>query len=186
MEQPQSRGYCRLTELGGWQIANGLFLYVPYSEFTVPRAGAAIGGGGAFSLALARLCANIPLHCGSTTHHVHHPRRLPLLAKASCAFGTTTAFPVSRRGGPSPFEPSMSGTSSGSRSCPSVFGSTGNASLCGKDPHVNPKTRRSFLWAGLLCLIAVSVILWAAPDFESGCDALDPANRCDRQLQSGF
>jgi hypothetical protein len=66
------------TELGGWQIANGLFLYVPYSEFTVPRAGAAIGGGGAFSLALARLCANIPLHCSSTTHHVHHPRRLPL------------------------------------------------------------------------------------------------------------
>ena len=36
---------------------------------------------------------------------------------------------------------------------------------CGKDPHVNPKTRRSFLWAGLLCLIAR---IW--------CDALDPAN----------
>jgi hypothetical protein len=39
---------------------------------------------------------------------------------------------------------------------------------CRKDPHVNPKTRRSLLWAGLLCLIAVSVILWGSPDFEPG------------------
>ena len=39
---------------------------------------------------------------------------------------------------------------------------------CGNDPHVNPKTRRSFIWAGVLCLIAVSVILWAAPDLELG------------------
>jgi hypothetical protein len=39
-------------------------------------------------------------------------------------------------------------------------------STCGNDPHVNPKTRRSFLWAGLLCLIAVSLGLWAAPDLE--------------------
>ncbi len=34
---------------------------------------------------------------------------------------------------------------------------------CGSDPHVNPKARRSFIWAGLLCLIAISVILWEAP-----------------------
>jgi hypothetical protein len=42
---------------------------------------------------------------------------------------------------------------------------------CGRDPHVNPKTRRSFLWAGFLCLIAVSVILWEIPsegDFGIG------------------
>lgn len=32
--------------------------------------------------------------------------------------------------------------------------------VCNRDPHVNPKTRRSFLWAGLLCLVAVSVISW--------------------------
>jgi hypothetical protein len=75
------------AEFGGWEIANGLFLYVPYSEFTVPARAAAIGGGGlsgAFSLAPMRRCAKIPLHCGSTTHHVHHPRRLPFLAKAGC------------------------------------------------------------------------------------------------------
>jgi hypothetical protein len=32
--------------------------------------------------------------------------------------------------------------------------------VCNRDPHVNPKTRRSFLWAGLLCLVAVSVAFW--------------------------
>jgi hypothetical protein len=36
-------------------------------------------------------------------------------------------------------------------------------SVCGRDPHNSPKTRRSFLWAGLLCLVAVSVILWELP-----------------------
>jgi len=35
--------------------------------------------------------------------------------------------------------------------------------VCGGDPHTNPKTPRSFLWAGLLCLVAVSVILWGLP-----------------------
>jgi hypothetical protein len=35
--------------------------------------------------------------------------------------------------------------------------------VCRRNPHVSPKTRRSFQWAGLLCLVAVSVILWAAP-----------------------
>lgn len=34
------------AELGGWEIVNGLFLCVPYFEFTVPRRGAAIGGQG--------------------------------------------------------------------------------------------------------------------------------------------
>jgi hypothetical protein len=41
--------------------------------------------------------------------------------------------------------------------------------VCNRDPHVNPKTRRSFLWAGLLCLIAVSAILWeGVPSAELG------------------
>ena len=43
--------------------------------------------------------------------------------------------------------------------------------VCGRDPHVSRKTRRTFLWAGLLCLVAVSVILWAMPsdaDFGIG------------------
>jgi len=43
--------------------------------------------------------------------------------------------------------------------------------VCGRDPHVNPKTRRSFQWAGLFCLIAVSVVFWAVPgdpDFGVG------------------
>ena len=35
--------------------------------------------------------------------------------------------------------------------------------VCGHDPHVSPKTRRSFLWAGWLCLVAVSVISWEVP-----------------------
>ncbi len=30
---------------------------------------------------------------------------------------------------------------------------------CNRDPHVSSKTRRSFLWAGLFCLVAVSAIL---------------------------
>jgi len=34
---------------------------------------------------------------------------------------------------------------------------------CGHDPHKSPRTRRSFLWAGWLCLVAVSVILWEMP-----------------------
>jgi len=36
-------------------------------------------------------------------------------------------------------------------------------SQCGHDPHVSRKTRRSFQWAGLACLIVVSVIFWMAP-----------------------
>jgi hypothetical protein len=44
-------------------------------------------------------------------------------------------------------------------------------SACGRDPHANPKTRRSYKWAGLICLIFVSVIFWATPappDFVVG------------------
>jgi hypothetical protein len=33
---------------------------------------------------------------------------------------------------------------------------------CGRDPHVSPRTRRSFKWAGLIALICVSVTFWAA------------------------
>lgn len=43
--------------------------------------------------------------------------------------------------------------------------------VCGRDPHVNPKTRTSFKWAGLLCMVAVSVILWETPDLENGVTA---------------
>ena len=35
--------------------------------------------------------------------------------------------------------------------------------VCGRDPHLSRKTPRPFLWSGLLCLVAVSVILWAMP-----------------------
>lgn len=34
---------------------------------------------------------------------------------------------------------------------------------CGRDPHVNPRTRRSFKWAGLIVLIGASVMLWEIP-----------------------
>src|SRR5882672_11632343 len=36
-------------------------------------------------------------------------------------------------------------------------------STCGSDPHKNPKMRRSFKWAGFICLVAVSVIFWSTP-----------------------
>ncbi len=35
--------------------------------------------------------------------------------------------------------------------------------FCGRDPHTRLRTRRSFKWAGLIALILVSVIFWAAP-----------------------
>ena len=35
--------------------------------------------------------------------------------------------------------------------------------VCGRDPHVNVKTRRSFKWAGLACLIIISLVFWMAP-----------------------
>jgi len=44
-------------------------------------------------------------------------------------------------------------------------------SVCGKDPHVFPRTRRSFKWAGLIALVFFSVVFWAAPvspDFVTG------------------
>jgi len=36
-------------------------------------------------------------------------------------------------------------------------------SKCGRDPHVSTKTRRSLKWAGLACLITVSVVFWMLP-----------------------
>jgi len=36
-------------------------------------------------------------------------------------------------------------------------------SVCGHDPHSSRTTRRSFKWYGLLCLVAVSAVLWAMP-----------------------
>ena len=42
---------------------------------------------------------------------------------------------------------------------------------CGRDPHVLPRTRRSFKWAGLIVLIFLSILFWAAPvtpDFVVG------------------
>jgi hypothetical protein len=35
--------------------------------------------------------------------------------------------------------------------------------LCGRDPHASPKTRRSFKWAGLACLTIFTAASWAAP-----------------------
>jgi len=35
--------------------------------------------------------------------------------------------------------------------------------VCGKDPHASPKTRRSFKWAGLVCLTLFSAVSWAVP-----------------------
>jgi len=43
--------------------------------------------------------------------------------------------------------------------------------VCGKDPHVFPRTRRSFKWAGLIVLIFFTLLSWAAPltqDFVFG------------------
>ena len=43
--------------------------------------------------------------------------------------------------------------------------------VCGKDPHVFPRTRRSFKWVGLIVLVLVAVLFWAAPvipDFVVG------------------
>jgi len=34
---------------------------------------------------------------------------------------------------------------------------------CGADPHMSPRTRRSFQWVGLAILILLSVIFWMAP-----------------------
>jgi hypothetical protein len=35
--------------------------------------------------------------------------------------------------------------------------------VCGQDPHVHVKTRRSFKWAGLICLLFMSAAFWVAP-----------------------
>jgi hypothetical protein len=35
--------------------------------------------------------------------------------------------------------------------------------LCGKDPHASPRTRRSLKWAGLACVVICSAASWAAP-----------------------
>ena len=34
---------------------------------------------------------------------------------------------------------------------------------CGRDPHLNVKTRRSFKWIGLVLLVIFSVVFWIAP-----------------------
>ena len=38
-----------------------------------------------------------------------------------------------------------------------------SCSVCRRDPHVNPKTRRSFKWIGLVCLLLLSAMFWSAP-----------------------
>src|SRR5579863_13667 len=35
--------------------------------------------------------------------------------------------------------------------------------VCRRDPHVNPKTRRSFKWAGLVILVLLTAVFWAIP-----------------------
>jgi len=34
---------------------------------------------------------------------------------------------------------------------------------CRRDPHVNPKTRRTFKWIGLVCLLLLSAMFFATP-----------------------
>jgi hypothetical protein len=38
--------------------------------------------------------------------------------------------------------------------------------VCGQPPHVYPKVRRAFKWVGLVCSIALSGLVWAAPGVE--------------------
>ena len=35
--------------------------------------------------------------------------------------------------------------------------------ICGQPPHAHPKVRRLFKWLGLVCAIAFSLAVWAAP-----------------------
>ncbi|MGA7770319.1 MAG: hypothetical protein WB781_23815 [Candidatus Sulfotelmatobacter sp.] len=35
--------------------------------------------------------------------------------------------------------------------------------VCGQPPHAYPKVRRPFKWLGVVCAIAVSWVVWAAP-----------------------
>lgn len=39
-----------------------------------------------------------------------------------------------------------------------------SCSVCRRDPHANPKTRRSFKWIGLVCLVLLAVMFWTAPE----------------------
>ena len=43
---------------------------------------------------------------------------------------------------------------------PAGFWKHWKCTVCGSEPHVNVKTRRSFKWAGLGCLTIVSVPFW--------------------------
>ena len=38
-----------------------------------------------------------------------------------------------------------------------------SCTVCRRDPHANPKTRRSLKWVGLVCLILLSVMFWSIP-----------------------
>ena len=35
--------------------------------------------------------------------------------------------------------------------------------VCGREPHVRPGTRRSFKWAGLVALMVMAILMWMAP-----------------------
>ncbi len=46
-----------------------------------------------------------------------------------------------------------------------------SCTVCHRDPHASPKTRRSYKWAGLVVLLFFSVFFWAMPvepDFVAG------------------
>jgi len=82
----------------------------------------------------------------------------------------TIASPAGISAGRCALGRSTLGTCSGLRSCRWGFGSTGFAQLA-EDPHVLPRTRRSFKWAGLVVLIFLGILFWAAPvtpDFVIG------------------
>lgn len=36
-------------------------------------------------------------------------------------------------------------------------------SVCGRQPHVNPRTRPFFKWIGLVCMVLLSLMLWLGP-----------------------
>jgi hypothetical protein len=38
-----------------------------------------------------------------------------------------------------------------------------SCTVCRRDPHANPKTRRLFKWIGLVCLVLLSALFWSVP-----------------------
>lgn len=41
-------------------------------------------------------------------------------------------------------------------------------SVCGSDPHFYPRTRKGFLWAGIVILAIFTAVVWLTPDSAAG------------------